>query len=66
MQLPVGTNDNVKLGAIKTLLAKVVPDLKAIEYKDQKGNPIMPTYIKIETLNNDNTPDPVAEPSSNG
>ena len=31
------TNESVQIGAIKTLLAKVVPDLKAVEYKGEDG-----------------------------
>ena len=33
-------NDSVKLGAIKMLLSKVAPDLKATEVIDQDGNKI--------------------------
>ena len=36
-QLPIGANDNVKLGAIKTGLAKIAPDLKSQELVDEDG-----------------------------
>lgn len=35
-----GDNDNVKLGAAKTLAAKIIPDLKSNEFIDEEGKTI--------------------------
>lgn len=56
-------NDSVRLGAIKTLLNKVLPDMKSVEYKDQNGNQIMPSYIVLGKVD-ENTANQLAKKRS--
>jgi ribonuclease HII len=39
-----GDADSVRIAAAKTILAKAIPDLKALELTGEKGEPI---YVKI-------------------
>jgi hypothetical protein len=41
-----GDNDNVKLGAIKLLLSKLLPDLKATEISGDDGKPLLIFDVK--------------------
>jgi hypothetical protein len=40
-----GDNSSAKTGAAKTILNKCLPDLKAIEYKDEEGNTVPFTVV---------------------
>lgn len=49
------TNENVQLGAIKLLLSKVLPDLKATELTGESGNAIRITIQDYGAPNNTST-----------
>lgn len=49
--LATHNNENVRLGALKVLANKIVPDLKAVEMKDEKGNTLNVIVIPYELMN---------------
>lgn len=56
-----GDNDNVKLGSAKTLLGKLVPDLKSTDFE---GEGVKQLAGLLTVIAQRDTVKPVAEPSS--
>jgi hypothetical protein len=51
LELAKSKNENIKLGALKVLANKIIPDLKALEVKDDKGNTLNVIVIPAELMN---------------
>lgn len=48
-----GDNDNSRMGAAKTILAKAIPDLKSIELTGENNAPIQIRIVEDKIVNED-------------